>query len=80
MQSVADGAGPTGAGAFRAGAMTELWYRNAVNYSLDVETFIDFKGDGIGDSRGLPGKLDYLAALVVRFSEEPAGEDDGGRR
>lgn len=45
--------------------MIDLWYKNAVIYSLDVETFVDSNGDGIGDFRGLLGKLDYLAALGV---------------
>lgn len=41
------------------------WYRNAIVYSLDVETFLDSDGDGIGDFQGLIDRLDYLAALGV---------------
>ncbi|MBA2745261.1 MAG: alpha-amylase family protein [Flavisolibacter sp.] len=41
------------------------WYQNAVFYSLDVETFYDSNGDGIGDFPGLLQKLDYLAGLGI---------------
>src|SRR5262249_21328919 len=34
-------------------------------YCLDVETFQDSDGDGIGDFRGLLSRLDYLARLGV---------------
>jgi maltose alpha-D-glucosyltransferase/alpha-amylase len=47
------------------GGMIDLWYKDAVVYSLDVETFQDGNGDGIGDFRGLTGRLDYLANLGV---------------
>ncbi len=43
----------------------DLWYKNAVIYSLDLETFMDADGDGIGDFEGLSGRLDYLHALGV---------------
>src|SRR5690606_24177596 len=29
--------------------IADLWYRNAIIYSLDVETFLDADGDGVGD-------------------------------
>src|SRR3954447_8577168 len=45
--------------------MTDRWYREAVVYCVDVETFQDSNGDGIGDLRGLIGRLDYLARLGV---------------
>ncbi|GAC1443330.1 MAG: alpha-amylase family protein [Mycobacteriales bacterium] len=45
--------------------MADRWYRQAVLYCLDVETFSDSNGDGIGDLRGLIGRLDYLAHLGV---------------
>ena len=41
------------------------WYKDAVIYSLDVETFQDADGDGVGDFRGLIGRLDYLCELGV---------------
>lgn len=40
--------------------MKSSWYKNAIFYSLDVETFFDANGDGIGDFPGLTAKLDYL--------------------
>ncbi|NLX08127.1 MAG: trehalose synthase [Chloroflexi bacterium] len=43
----------------------ELWYKDAIIYSLDVETFQDSNGDGVGDFEGLIRRLDYLAALNV---------------
>jgi maltose alpha-D-glucosyltransferase/alpha-amylase len=43
----------------------DLWYKNAVVYSLDVETFLDASGDGCGDFEGLSRRLDYLEALGV---------------
>nr|BDT32995.1 alpha-amylase family protein [Myxococcus sp. MH1] len=43
----------------------DLWYKNAVIYCLDVETFMDGNGDGVGDFGGLQRRLDYLAGLGV---------------
>jgi maltose alpha-D-glucosyltransferase/alpha-amylase len=43
----------------------DLWYKNAVVYSLDVETFLDASGDGCGDFEGLSRRLDYLEALGI---------------
>ncbi|WP_276499709.1 alpha-amylase family protein [Pontibacter litorisediminis] len=43
----------------------ELWYKNAIIYSLDLETFMDYNGDGVGDFQGLGRRLDYLHALGV---------------
>lgn len=43
----------------------DLWYKNAVIYSLDLETFMDANGDGTGDFEGLCNKLHYLHALGV---------------
>ena len=45
--------------------MSDRWYEKAVIYCLDVDTFQDSNGDGIGDLRGLIGRLDYLARLGV---------------
>jgi maltose alpha-D-glucosyltransferase/alpha-amylase len=41
------------------------WYKDALVYELSVRTFADSNGDGIGDFKGLTGRLDYLAALGV---------------
>jgi len=45
--------------------MTDRWYEKAVVYCLDIDTFADANGDGVGDIRGLIGRLDYLAGLGV---------------
>ena len=45
--------------------MSERWYREAVIYCLDVETFQDSNGDGVGDLPGLISRLDYLERLGV---------------
>src|SRR5690242_5995206 len=43
----------------------DLWYKNAVIYCLNVETFLDSNGDGVGDFPGLTERLPYLAGLGV---------------
>jgi maltose alpha-D-glucosyltransferase/alpha-amylase len=43
----------------------DLWYKNAVIYCLNVETYLDSNGDGIGDFPGLTERLPYLAGLGV---------------
>ncbi|HXV67593.1 MAG TPA: maltose alpha-D-glucosyltransferase [Nitrospira sp.] len=42
-----------------------LWYKDAIFYEIHVRAFADSNGDGIGDFRGLIGKLDYLEWLGV---------------
>ena len=62
--------------------INDLWYKNAVIYSLSVGTYLDANGDGIGDFRGLMGRLDYLQGLgitalwLMPFQPSP-GRDDG---
>ncbi|TDV44309.1 alpha-amylase family protein [Actinophytocola oryzae] len=46
-------------------ATSDLWWKNAVIYCLDVQTFFDTDGDGCGDLVGLTEKIDYLAGLGV---------------
>ncbi|HET9451424.1 MAG TPA: alpha-amylase family glycosyl hydrolase, partial [Aggregicoccus sp.] len=43
----------------------DLWYKNAVVYCLDVDTFMDGNGDGVGDFLGLRRRLEYLAGLGI---------------
>jgi maltose alpha-D-glucosyltransferase / alpha-amylase len=43
----------------------DLWYKNAIIYSLDVEKYVDSNGDGIGDFGGLTRRLDYPAGLGI---------------
>ena len=47
------------------GGAHEPWYKNAVIYGVDVATFQDSNGDGIGDFAGLCDRLDYLTELGV---------------
>jgi maltose alpha-D-glucosyltransferase/alpha-amylase len=57
--SAATGACPSGV------TVLDLWFKQAVIYCLDVETYADGNGDGIGDFVGLCERLDYLAGLGV---------------
>ena len=41
------------------------WYKDAVIYEVQVRSFRDSNGDGIGDLPGLLSKLDYLERLGV---------------
>lgn len=43
----------------------DRWYENATFYAIDVEAFADAEGDGVGDFRGLTGRLDYLETLGI---------------
>ena len=43
----------------------DLWYKNSIIYSLDLDTFMDGNGDGVGDLPGLIDRLDYLNSLGV---------------
>jgi maltose alpha-D-glucosyltransferase / alpha-amylase len=62
--------------------MDPRWYTEAVIYSLDVDTYADSDGDGVGDIRGLIGRLDYLSRLGVTCVwlnpiHPTPGRDDG---
>jgi maltose alpha-D-glucosyltransferase/alpha-amylase len=62
--------------------ISDLWYKNAIIYAIDVKTFCDSNGDGIGDFAGLTARLDYLQGLgvtclwVLPFYPSP-GRDNG---
>jgi maltose alpha-D-glucosyltransferase/alpha-amylase len=62
--------------------VSEHWYDKAFIYCLDVETFADSNEDGIGDFRGLIGRLDYLYRLGVTClwlnPIHPSPRRDGG--
>jgi maltose alpha-D-glucosyltransferase/alpha-amylase len=62
--------------------LRDLWYHNTILYSLDVETYCDGNGDGIGDFIGLTQRLPYLASLGVTclwlLPFNVTGNDDDG--
>ncbi|GAA0540562.1 alpha-amylase family protein [Paractinoplanes ferrugineus] len=45
--------------------MSDQWYKKAVVYCCDIDTFADSNGDGVGDIQGLIGRLDYLSRLGI---------------
>jgi trehalose synthase len=47
------------------GRTSDVWWKNAVFYCVDVELFQDSDGDGIGDFQGLGQRIDYLSGLGV---------------
>ncbi|MFC6085036.1 alpha-amylase family protein [Sphaerisporangium aureirubrum] len=49
----------------RLSTTSDVWWKNAVVYCLDVETYADGNGDGIGDFRGLAQHVDHLDRLGV---------------
>lgn len=59
----------------------DLWYKNAIIYSVNVETYLDSNGDGIGDFEGLSRALDYLQGLGITciwlapFQKSPRRDD-----
>jgi maltose alpha-D-glucosyltransferase/alpha-amylase len=65
-----------------ASVFDDLWYKNAIIYCVNVATYMDGNGDGVGDFLGLKRRLDYLSGLGVTclwllpFYPSP-GCDDG---
>ena len=61
---------------------SDLWWKSAVIYCVDVKTFMDWDDDGVGDFEGLAHRMDYLHELGVTclwlmpFYPSP-GRDDG---
>lgn len=43
----------------------ENWWKNSVVYQIYPRSFMDSNGDGIGDLKGIIGKLDYLHFLGI---------------
>ncbi len=46
-------------------ATSDLWWKNAIFYCVDTQSFLDTNGDGVGDLDGLTQRVDYLAGLGV---------------
>ncbi len=46
-------------------ATSDLWWKSAVIYCVDVELFKDSNDDGVGDFPGLTDRVEYLAGLGV---------------
>ena len=66
----------------RASDVGDVWWKSAVFYCADVQTFQDSDGDGQGDLRGLTGRMEYLADLGVTVLwlmpfYPTGGRDDG---
>lgn len=47
------------------GQIKEAWWKEAVFYQIYPRSFCDGNGDGMGDLKGITGKLDYLLELGV---------------
>jgi hypothetical protein len=60
--------------------LSDLWYKNAIFYSLDVETFFDSDGDGCGDFEGLSRRLDYLESMLSQLHARVYGVGSVGCR
>ena len=45
--------------------MERKWWHDKIIYQIYPKSFYDTNGDGIGDVKGITGKLDYLKALGV---------------
>jgi maltose alpha-D-glucosyltransferase / alpha-amylase len=61
--------------------MSNYWYDKIIVYALDVKSFMDSNGDGIGDFKGLSNQLDYLSCLGINclwlrpFYPSPLADD-----
>lgn len=60
-----DLAAPAAAEPAASGSSEPPWWKSAVFYQIYPRSFADSDGDGIGDLRGILGRLDHLAGLGV---------------
>ncbi len=47
--------------------MKKVWWKESVVYQIYPRSFCDSNGDGIGDLKGITGKLDYLQKLGINI-------------
>ena len=47
------------------GCSNKKWWKEAVVYQIYPRSFQDSDGDGVGDLKGLTGKLDYVKSLGI---------------
>lgn len=45
--------------------MKRAWWKEAVVYQIYPRSFMDSNGDGVGDIKGITGRLDYLKELGI---------------
>lgn len=45
--------------------MKKTWWKESVVYQIYPRSFMDSDGDGVGDLKGITGKLDYLKELGI---------------
>ena len=45
--------------------MEKKWWQDKICYQIYPKSFMDSNGDGIGDLRGILGKMDYLKDLGI---------------
>jgi len=57
----------------RLSPTSDVWWKNAVIYCLDVETFNDADGDGCGDLAGLIERIDHFAHFLYLGGEAVIG-------
>jgi hypothetical protein len=64
-----------------SGLTSQTWWQSALIYRVQPSSFQDSDGDGVGDLRGLAGRLDYLqsigvdAVLIESHTNDPGFDD-----